>query len=163
VELTIRWSKNTIPRELFFVARRDRSILNRIVAIYSESMQPTFVDSANLFRLVHFFDILAAIVFAVLVASRKGFDRRMQHGANPGLWFVGISRTRPASFASAYFFGSVLPTNQKTDGVCHAAPNTRKSSLADVGLASRTRSLPKCSGNASTTRRVASGSLVTRE
>ena len=40
-------------------------------------MQPIAVDSANLFRLVHFFDILAAIVFAVsgaLVASRKGLD-----------------------------------------------------------------------------------------
>ena len=40
-------------------------------------MQATLVDSANLFRLVHFFDILAAIVFAVsgaLVASRKGLD-----------------------------------------------------------------------------------------
>ena len=84
-------------------------------------------------------------------------------GANPGLWFVGISRTRPACLASAYFFASVPPTNQKTDGVCHAAPNTPKSSLADVGLASRTRSLPKCCRNASTTRRVASGSLVTRE
>jgi uncharacterized membrane protein YeiH len=35
------------------------------------------VDSADLFRLVHFFDILAAVVFAVsgaLVASRKGLD-----------------------------------------------------------------------------------------
>ena len=34
-------------------------------------------DSANLFRLVHFFDVLAAVVFAVsgaLVASRKGLD-----------------------------------------------------------------------------------------
>ena len=40
-------------------------------------MQPIVVDSANLFRLVHFFDILAAVVFAVsgsLVASRKGLD-----------------------------------------------------------------------------------------
>jgi uncharacterized membrane protein YeiH len=40
-------------------------------------MQITLVDSANLSRLVHFFDILAAIVFAVsgaLVASRKGLD-----------------------------------------------------------------------------------------
>jgi uncharacterized membrane protein YeiH len=40
-------------------------------------MQTTLVDSANLFRLVHFFDILAAVVFAVsgsLVASRKGLD-----------------------------------------------------------------------------------------
>jgi len=40
-------------------------------------MQPTLVDPANLFRLVHFFDILAAVVFAVsgtLVASRKGMD-----------------------------------------------------------------------------------------
>jgi hypothetical protein len=35
------------------------------------------IDSADLFRLVHFFDVLAAIVFAVsaaLVASRKGMD-----------------------------------------------------------------------------------------
>jgi uncharacterized membrane protein YeiH len=40
-------------------------------------MQPIDVDSANLFRLVHFFDVLAAVVFAVsgaLVASRKGLD-----------------------------------------------------------------------------------------
>src|SRR6187455_2843646 len=40
-------------------------------------MPTTLVDSANLFRLVHFFDVLAAIVFAVsgaLVASRKGLD-----------------------------------------------------------------------------------------
>ena len=40
-------------------------------------MQPTLVDSDNLFRLVQFFDILAAVVFAVsgaLVASRKGLD-----------------------------------------------------------------------------------------
>jgi uncharacterized membrane protein YeiH len=40
-------------------------------------MQPSLVDPANLFRLVHFFDVLAAIVFAVsgaLVASRKGLD-----------------------------------------------------------------------------------------
>lgn len=40
-------------------------------------MQATLVDSANLFRLVQFFDILAAVVFAVsgaLVASRKGMD-----------------------------------------------------------------------------------------
>lgn len=40
-------------------------------------MQTTLVDSANLFRLVHFFDVLAAVVFAVsgaLVASRKGLD-----------------------------------------------------------------------------------------
>ena len=35
------------------------------------------IESANLFRLVHFFDVLAAVVFAVsgsLVASRKGMD-----------------------------------------------------------------------------------------
>jgi uncharacterized membrane protein YeiH len=35
------------------------------------------IDPASLFRLVHFFDVLAAIVFAVsgsLVASRKGLD-----------------------------------------------------------------------------------------
>ena len=40
-------------------------------------MQSTMIDSANLFRLVHFFDVLAAVVFAVsgaLVASRKGMD-----------------------------------------------------------------------------------------
>ena len=40
-------------------------------------MQPIAVDSANLFRLVHVFDVLAAVVFAVsgaLVASRKGLD-----------------------------------------------------------------------------------------
>lgn len=40
-------------------------------------MQPTLIDPADLFRLVHFFDVLAAIVFAVsgaLVASRKGMD-----------------------------------------------------------------------------------------
>ena len=40
-------------------------------------MQTTLVDAANLFRLVHFFDILAAVVFAVsgsLVASRKRLD-----------------------------------------------------------------------------------------
>ena len=40
-------------------------------------MESTLVDYANLFRIVHFFDILAAVVFAVsgsLVASRKGMD-----------------------------------------------------------------------------------------
>lgn len=40
-------------------------------------MQPPLVDSANLFQLVHFFDIVAAVVFAVsgaLVASRKRLD-----------------------------------------------------------------------------------------
>ena len=40
-------------------------------------MQPSLVDPENLFRLVHFFDILAAVVFAVsgsLVASRKRLD-----------------------------------------------------------------------------------------
>ena len=40
-------------------------------------MQTTLIDSENLFRLVHFFDVLAAVVFAVsgsLVASRKGMD-----------------------------------------------------------------------------------------
>jgi uncharacterized membrane protein YeiH len=40
-------------------------------------MQPTVLDPANLFRLVHLFDILAAVVFAVsggLVASRKRLD-----------------------------------------------------------------------------------------
>lgn len=40
-------------------------------------MQPPLVDPENLFRLVHFFDVLAAVVFAVsgsLVASRKQLD-----------------------------------------------------------------------------------------
>jgi uncharacterized membrane protein YeiH len=40
-------------------------------------MQTTLIDPTELFRLVHFFDILAAVVFAVsgsLVASRKGLD-----------------------------------------------------------------------------------------
>jgi uncharacterized membrane protein YeiH len=40
-------------------------------------MQTTLVESANLFRLVHLTDVLAAVVFAVsgaLVASRKGLD-----------------------------------------------------------------------------------------
>ena len=40
-------------------------------------MQTTLIDSENLLRLVQFFDILAAVVFAVsgsLVASRKGMD-----------------------------------------------------------------------------------------
>ena len=40
-------------------------------------MQPTLIDQTQLFRLVHFFDIVAAVVFAVsgaLVASRKGLD-----------------------------------------------------------------------------------------
>lgn len=40
-------------------------------------MQTTLIDSESLVRLVQFFDILAAIVFAVsgsLVASRKGMD-----------------------------------------------------------------------------------------
>src|SRR5687767_7862363 len=42
-----------------------------------ERMQPIAADSANLFRLVQFFDVIAAVVFAVsgaLVASRKGLD-----------------------------------------------------------------------------------------
>jgi uncharacterized membrane protein YeiH len=40
-------------------------------------MQSTIVESVNLLRLVHVFDVLAAVVFAVsgaLVASRKGMD-----------------------------------------------------------------------------------------
>lgn len=46
-------------------------------ALDADCMQPTVVDPENLFRLVHFFDILAAVVFAVsgaLVASRKNLD-----------------------------------------------------------------------------------------
>src|SRR5215207_2385346 len=45
--------------------------------IAAERMQPSVVDPANLSRLVHFFDVLAAVLFAVsgaLVASRKGMD-----------------------------------------------------------------------------------------
>jgi uncharacterized membrane protein YeiH len=40
-------------------------------------MQATLIDSENIVRIVHFVDILAAVVFAVsgsLVASRKGMD-----------------------------------------------------------------------------------------
>jgi uncharacterized membrane protein YeiH len=40
-------------------------------------METTLIDQADLFRIVYFFDVLAAIVFAVsgaLVASRKGMD-----------------------------------------------------------------------------------------
>jgi uncharacterized membrane protein YeiH len=40
-------------------------------------MQTTLIDTENLFRLIQFFDIIAAIVFAVsgsLVASRKNMD-----------------------------------------------------------------------------------------
>jgi uncharacterized membrane protein YeiH len=40
-------------------------------------MQPQLMDPENLFRLVHFFDIVAAVVFAIsgaLVASRKRLD-----------------------------------------------------------------------------------------
>jgi uncharacterized membrane protein YeiH len=40
-------------------------------------MQSTLIEPANLFRLVQFFDVAAAVVFAVsgsLVASRKGMD-----------------------------------------------------------------------------------------
>src|SRR5688572_21069978 len=53
-----------------------------------EHRQTTVVDSANLFRLVQFFDILAAVVFAVsgaLVASRKGMD------AMGFMWFAVIT------------------------------------------------------------------------
>jgi uncharacterized membrane protein YeiH len=51
-------------------------------------MQAPVVDPANLFRLVHVFDVLAAIVFAVsgaLVASRKGLD------AMAFMWFAVIT------------------------------------------------------------------------
>lgn len=40
-------------------------------------MQTTFIDSTNLLRLLYYFDVFAAVVFAVsgaLVASRKGMD-----------------------------------------------------------------------------------------
>jgi uncharacterized membrane protein YeiH len=40
-------------------------------------MQTELIEPTNLFRLVHFFDVVAAVVFAVsgaLVASRKGMD-----------------------------------------------------------------------------------------
>jgi uncharacterized membrane protein YeiH len=57
--------------------QRRRSILKRTNRQRSERMQTTLIDSENLFRLVYFFDVLAAVVFAVsgaLVASRKGMD-----------------------------------------------------------------------------------------
>lgn len=50
---------------------------NNLVGIRFHRMESTLIDSANLFRLVQLFDVLAAIVFAVsgaLVASRKGLD-----------------------------------------------------------------------------------------
>lgn len=52
---------------------RSQSIRQNCIA----TMQPPLIDAENLFRLVHFFDIIAAIVFAVsgsLVASRKNMD-----------------------------------------------------------------------------------------
>jgi uncharacterized membrane protein YeiH len=45
--------------------------------MFACDMQSTLIEPANLFRLVYFFDILAAVVFAVsgaLVAARKGLD-----------------------------------------------------------------------------------------
>jgi uncharacterized membrane protein YeiH len=52
-------------------------VSNHAPASSATPMQPTIVDPANLFRLVQFFDVIAAVVFAVsgsLVASRKGLD-----------------------------------------------------------------------------------------
>ena len=60
-------------------------------------MQPTLVDSENLFRLVQFFDILAAVVFAVsgaLVASRKGLD------VMAFMWFAVITGSAAAPFGT---------------------------------------------------------------
>ena len=40
-------------------------------------MQTPLLDSTSLFRVVHFFDVFAAVLFAAagaLVASRKGLD-----------------------------------------------------------------------------------------
>ena len=51
-------------------------------------MQTTLLESAELVRLVHFFDILAAVVFAVsgaLVASRRGMD------VMGGMWLAVIT------------------------------------------------------------------------
>ena len=59
-------------------------------------------------------------------------------------WFVGSSPSLPAAFAFAYRSGSVPPTNQNTDGDFHSAPKVPKSSLADVGSPSSTRSAAKC-------------------
>jgi uncharacterized membrane protein YeiH len=45
--------------------------------MFASVMQSTIIEPANLFRLVQFFDVVAAVVFAVsgaLVASRKGMD-----------------------------------------------------------------------------------------
>jgi uncharacterized membrane protein YeiH len=50
-------------------------------------METTLIDAENLFRLVHFFDIGAAVVFAVsgsLVASRKNMDVAIAMGAVTG-------------------------------------------------------------------------------
>ena len=58
------------------VQQSDRSILTR-VPLRPRTVQTTFINPADLSRLVHVFDILAAVVFAVsgaLVASRKGMD-----------------------------------------------------------------------------------------
>ena len=59
--------------------RRQRACGKTVALVGSviQSMQSTVIDAANLFRLVHFFDVLAAVVFAVsgaLVASRRGMD-----------------------------------------------------------------------------------------
>jgi uncharacterized membrane protein YeiH len=45
--------------------------------MFRSVMQSTIIEPANLFRLVQFFDVVAAVVFAVsgaLVGSRKGMD-----------------------------------------------------------------------------------------
>ena len=56
-------------------------------------MPPTLVDPANLFRLLQFCDILAAVVFAVSrsLASRKGTDVVMPN--TPGIAHVILAVT----------------------------------------------------------------------
>ena len=69
-------------------------------------MQTTLVDSANLFRLVHFFDILAAVVFAVsgaLVASRKGMD------VMGFMWLAVITGVGGGTVRDLIRFGWALP------------------------------------------------------
>jgi hypothetical protein len=87
-----------------------------------ESIQPTRSASSIFLTSSRPYNI--AVRQAALIALAFNLHSWRESGI---VWFVGISRTRPACLASAYFFGSVPAMNQKTDGVCHAAPNTPKS------------------------------------
>src|SRR6185437_12969071 len=98
----------------------------------------------------------AAAVIAVTPVSKVGW----MTGAKCGLWLVGMVASLPAACASAYSLGSVPPTNQNTDGTPHSAPNEPKSSLAEAGPVSWTRSGEKYPRKASTTRLLAAASLT---